>query len=224
MWLALKLLASGALQKLLKGLSAALDWLLSDWRHPIIVTLAVFGAWHHFVINPRMQALLDESAALVEATQLAHIQTIADFFDASEQAEREAEANAARVKAQQETITNATLADLRADHSALRARFDRLRARGGAAIDPGHADAAGLPGPGDAAGGTAAAAPDHDLRPARERQPGELTAQPACPAGLVCLTIDEAEQASEDAHRHNRLIDWVIAQSALRFVPGQEPR
>jgi hypothetical protein len=35
----------------------------------------------------------------------------------------------------------------------------------------------------------------------------------------VCLTIDEAEQASQDAHRHNRLIDWVFGQSAVRFTP-----
>ena len=37
----------------------------------------------------------------------------------------------------------------------------------------------------------------------------------------MCLTIDQAEQASRDAHNHNRLIDWVIRQSAIRFTPEE---
>lgn len=216
-WAAIRLLASGAFDRLLRGLSAAGKWVLSDWRHPIIVALAVFGAFHHFILNPRMSALLDQSERLLTATQLAHLGTITNFRAASEQAQRDAEANAARVKAEQERITDATLADLRADHAGLRARFDRLRARGAARTDPGRADPVGLPGTGDAAGGAAPAPADQDLPVA-----GDLTPQPLCPAGLVCLTIDEAEQASRDAHNHDRLIDWVFGQAAVRF--NLEPR
>jgi hypothetical protein len=40
-----------------------------------------------------------------------------------------------------------------------------------------------------------------------------------CPRGFVCLTIDQAQRASEDAHRHDRLIDWALGQSAVRFTP-----
>ena len=214
MWIALKLLASGALDAVLRGLSAAAKWLLADWQNiPLTVLLGYFlvANWHLF---PALKADLAASEQLVEATQIAHLGTIANFIDASNQAQEEAEANAARVKAEQERITDATLADLRVDNANLRARFDRLRARDAARTDPGRADPAGLPGTGNTAGRADAAAPHPDLRAARELSP-----QPLCPPGLVCLTIDEAEAASEDAHRHNRLIDWVFGQSAVRFTP-----
>ncbi|MCL9998375.1 MAG: hypothetical protein NBV68_03255 [Erythrobacter sp.] len=215
-WNLIGLFFSGALQRLLTGLSVAGKWLLADWRNLAVTALALFGAFHHFILQPRMSALLEQSQQLVEAAQLAHLGTISNFIDASAEAQRQAEANAARVKADQEKITDATLADLRSDHAALRLRFDRLRARG-AAVDPGRADPAGLPGTRDAAGRAAGAPADQDLRAARD-----LTPQPLCPSQFVCLTIDQAEQASRDAHNHDRLIDWVIAQSAVRFSP-EEP-
>lgn len=212
MRLGLKLLASGAGNWLLRGLSAAGKWVLADWRNATIVALAVFGAFHHFILAPRMRALIDESQQLVTDTQLAHLGTIFNFIDASARAQADAEANAARVKAEQEKITDATLATYRADLAALRVRFDRLRARNAAAAS-GRADPAGLPGTGNAAGRAAGASGDQDL-PA-----GDLTAQPLCPSQFVCLTIEEAEQASIDAHNHDGLIDWVIGQSAVRFTP-----
>lgn len=214
MWIALKLLASGALDAVLRGLLAALKWLLADWRNAVVGTVLPGFFWMTLVVAPGLRADLAASEKLVEATQLAHLGTITNFIDASNQAQAEAEANAARVKAEQERITDATLADLRVDNANLRARFDRLRARNAARTDRSRADPAGLPGTGNAAGRADAAAPDHDVPAA-----GDLAPQPLCPAGLVCLTIDEAEQASEDAHRHNRLIDWVFGQSAVRFTP-----
>ncbi|WP_086733779.1 hypothetical protein [Erythrobacter colymbi] len=215
MWLALKLLFSGIAEKLLKVFSAVGRWVLADWRHAAILALAVFGAFHQFILAPRMRALIEESGQLVTDTQLAHLGTIFNFIDASAEAQRRAKANAARVKAEQEEITDATLADLRSDHAALRLRFDRLRARA-AAGDPGRADAAGLPGTGDAAGRAAAASGDQDLRAA-----GDVSPKAYCPSQFVCLTIEEAEQASIDAHNHDRLIDWVEAQSAVRFTPKE---
>lgn len=214
MWIALKLLASGAFDAVLRGLSAAAKWLVSDWRNFAVTLLAALYFFSNFIHLPRLQADLAASEQLVEDTQLAHLGTIDNFIDASNQAQDEAEANAARVKAEQERITDATLADLRVDNASLRARFDRLRARNAAADDPGRADPAGLPSTAGPAGRADAAPANPDLRPT-----GELSEQPLCPAGLVCLTIAEAQAASEDAHRHNRLIDWVFGQSAVRFTP-----
>lgn len=219
MWLALKLLASGVLQEVLKGLLAALKWLLADWRNGSLVICAASWAVHALVIAPRMYHENATLADQLEDAQLAHLGTISNFIDASKEAKRDAEANAARVKAEQEKITDATLADLRSDHAALRLRFDRLRARDATGADPRRADAAGLPGAGDAPGRAAPAPGDQDLPPA-----GDLTPQPLCPSQFVCLTIAEAEQASIDAHNHDRLIDWVLGQSALRFTPEEPAR
>lgn len=221
-WAAIRLLFSGVLDGVLRGLSAALKWLLADWRNAVVGTVLPGFLWMALVVAPGLRADLAASEKLVEATQLAHLETISNFIDASAEAQRQAEANAARVTAEQEEITDATLADLRSDHAALRLRFDRLRARA-AAADPGRADAAGLPGAGNAAGRAAAAPADQDLPAARNLTGADLTAQPLCPSQFVCLTIDEAQQASEDAHNHDRLIDWVEAQSAVRFTP-EEPR
>ncbi len=213
-WAAIRLLASGALDGLLKGLSAVGKWLVSDWRNAPLVWFIGLYLVNAFIIIPSRDRQIAELGQLLEATQLAHLGTISNFIDASAKAQADAEANVIRVRLDQEEITDATLADLRADHSSLRARFDRLRARNAAAGDPGRADPAGLPGAGDAAARAAAAAPDQDVRFA-----GDLSPQLLCPAELICLTIDEAEQASEDAHNHDRLIDWVEAQAAVRFTP-----
>ncbi len=215
MWLALKVLASGALDGVLRGLSAAGKWLLADWRNFMVALLGALFVFANFIHLPRLRADLAETAKQLEASQLAHLGTIANFIDASAEAQRQAEANAARVKAEQEKITDATVSDLRSDLAAVTARFDRLRAADAARTDPRRADAAGLPGPGQAPGRAAGPAGDQDLR-----APGELS---FCPRGFVCLTIDQAQRASEDAHRHDRLIDWLIGQSAVRFTPEEHP-
>jgi hypothetical protein len=213
-WAAFKLLAAGGLEAVLKGLSAALKWVLSDVRNALLAAFVPAFLWAAIIVIPDLREDLAETKQLLTDTQIAHLGTITNYIDASDEAQRQAKANTLRVEAEQERITDATLADLRVDNANLRARFDRLRARDAARIDPGSADPAGLPILPAAAGRADAAAPDNDLRAA-----GELTPQPDCPPGLVCLTIDEAEQASQDAHRHNRLIDWVFGQSAVRFTP-----
>jgi len=217
MWLWLKLLASGAFEGLLKGLSAAAKWLLVEWwRAPLIL----FGLGFAVMAFIRVPALEREIAAITaerDAEAAAHEGTVAAFLDATRQAEAKARANALRVQREQEIITDATVQYLEADLAAVRARFDRLRAASARAA-AGSAPAVDLPGTSDAAGRIDQAAPDHHLRTA-----GALSPQPACPIGLVCLTIDEAEAASEDAHRFNRLIDWVIGQSAVRFNPEPRP-
>jgi hypothetical protein len=217
-WIAFKLFASGVLDAVLKGLSEALKWLLSDWRNGPLVVCALMWAAHALLITPNLRADLAATETSLAAEQAAHLGTVNAFLAASDQAQKDAEANAQRVAREQEIITDAKLAEYRADLGDLRARFDRLRrARDAAQTNPGHADPAGLPGLPAAPGRAAGAAPDHDLRAARG-----LGEQLACPTALICLTIDEAEDASEDAHRFNRLIDWVLGQSAVRFVP-EEP-
>lgn len=214
---ALRLLASGAVEKLLSGLSWAGKWLVSDWRNLPLVILWGAVLWQGWVTIPARDRKIADTEALLTDTQIAHLDTIINFLAASAQAKREAEANVARVTAQQEAVTDATTRDLRSDLAAVSARFDRLRARSGAQVAAGNAGAADLPGTGAAPGRAAGAAPDQDL-PA-----GDLTPQPLCPAGLVCLTIDEAQAATEDAHRQDRLIDWVTGQSLIRFAPEERP-
>lgn len=213
---ALRLVSGRALDGALRGLSAAGKWLVADWRN---APMTLFGAGFFFLVFvkiPGLQADLADTAAQLEDSQIAHLGTIANFTEASAEAQRKAKANFARVTAEQETITDEVTRDLRSDLAAVTARFDRLRARNAAATDPGRADAAGLPGAGNASGRAAGAPPDQDIRLA-----GDLTPQPLCPAWLVCLTIDQAEQASRDAYNHDRLIDWVMGQSAVRFTPAE---
>lgn len=204
MWLALKLLASGALDQLLRGLSAAGKWIVSDWRNLPLVIFGVAALWLGWVVIPARDRTIADTEALLTATQLAHLGTITNFIDASKQAQADAEANAARVKAEQERITDAKLATYRADRAALLARFDRLRARA-AAGDPGRAHAAGLPGAGSAAGRAHEASGEAGLPAARG------------------LSLEDALVASEQALQLDALIDWVEAQSAVRFTP-EEPR
>ena len=217
MWLALKLLASGALDAVLRGLSAAGKWLLADWRNFMVALLGALYLFANFVHLPRLQADLADTAKQLEDSQLAHLGTIANYIDAAAEAERQAEANVARVTAEQEAITDEVTRDLRSDLAAVTARFGRLRARNAARAHPGRADPAGLPAAGATPGRAAGAPGDPDLSAA-----GDLTPQPLCPSSLVCLTIDQAERASQDAHRHNRLIDFVEQQYAIRFNP-EEP-
>ncbi|MCX9146601.1 hypothetical protein [Erythrobacter sp. WG] len=210
MWIGLKLLASGALEKLLSGLSGLAKWLVSDWRNAPLVICALMWAVHALLIVPARDRKITETEQLLTATQSAFVDTIISYLAASAQAKRDAEANAARVAAEQEAVTHEVTRDLRSDLAAVSARFDRLRARD-AAVDPRRAGPADLPGAGDAAGRAAGAPGTEDLRSA-----GTLS---ACPPGLVCLTFDQAQRASEDAHRHDRLIDWVVAQSLVSFTP-----
>jgi|GEM_PF-1129875 len=217
MWLALKLFFSGAFEKGIKALSSGAEWLLKEWWRAPLILFALGFAVMAFIRVPALQREIAGLEASVAAEQSAHAGTVAAFLDATRQAEAEARDNALRVEREQEIITDATIQHLEGDLAALRARFDRLRAAASAAAS-GSASAVDLPGTGHAAGRIDPAAPDHHLRAA-----GALSAAVSCPIGLVCLTIDEAEAASEDAHRFNRLIDWVIAQSAIPFTPEPQP-
>lgn len=208
-WPVVQLFFSGALQKLLKGLSVAAKWLVADWRNGPLVVCALMWAAHALLVAPKLRGDLVATRADLTAERAAHIATVENYIAAGKRAKRQAEANAARVKAEQERITDATLATYRADLAALRDRFerlrnDRLRARNASAVDPRHPDPSGLPAARDAAG-RAVEAPGEDRLPA----PG--------------LSLSDALIASEQALQLGALIDWIEAQSAVRFTP-EEPR
>lgn len=216
MWLALKLIARGAIERLFEGLSKALRWLLSDWRHLALGACGLALVWLALVTLPGLRGDLAKAQAAIKAERAAHQDTVDAFRAASAEAERRAEANVARVRAEQEEISDAILSDYRSRLAAVSARFERLRARAaGAGTDPGRAGAAGLSATSPAPGRTARTPGALDLPAAGALSP--------CPPGLVCLTLDQAERASQDALRHDALIDWVIAQARLDVSP-KEPR
>lgn len=200
MWLALKLLASGAFDAAMKGLSAALEWLLSDWRNMALAGTGAALVWTLVFTVPGLRADLADARADLTAEQAAHLGTVNAFLAASEQAQKDAEANAQRVAREQEIITDAIVSDYRGDIAALRARFDRLRA-GSPRAAAGGADAAVLSAAGNA--------------PGRADAP---TGQDRLPSA-VGLSLDDALIASEQALQLDALIDWVEAQSSVRFTP-----
>ncbi|MFO6448941.1 hypothetical protein ACLBKU_17550, partial [Erythrobacter sp. NE805] len=103
-WAALRLFGAGALDGLLRGLSAVARWIVSDWRNGPLVICAIMWAVHALLIVPARDRTIGETEQLLTDTQLAHLGTISNFIDASARAKADAEANAARVKAEQERI------------------------------------------------------------------------------------------------------------------------
>lgn len=208
MWIALKLLASGALNGLLKGFSAALAWLFEDWRNMALAGTGAALGWTLVFTVPGLRAdIAARDKAIVRVTierdaeAAAHLGTVNAFLDATSKAQKDAEANAERVAREQEAITDDITRQYRADLAALRARFDRLRAGAArTAIDPGDADPAGLPGLPDPARRT-------DEAPGQDRLPA---------AGE--LSLPDALIASEQALQLDALIGWIEAQSAVRFT------
>lgn len=213
MWLALKLIASGAFEAVLKALSAAFKWCSRDWtRFPFVMFFIAFNllVW---IKVPAIEAERDENLQLALAERNAHAATVENYRQAALQARREAEANAARVEAEQVAITEETIDDYETRLAAVRAHADRLRSRLAAPVDPGRADAVDLSRSGAAAGPAAPAAGDPEFPSARD----------LCPRGRICLTLAQALTASEDAIRCDALIDWTLRQSRLRFTPVEQP-
>lgn len=208
MLIGLKLLASGALEAALRGISAAAKWLFADWRHRVLAAETAVLVWLWLFTMPGLRAdIVQRDNAIVtvtlerDAEAAAHLGTVNAFLAASRQAQAEAEANVVRVEREQEIITDEVVSNHRSDLAALRQRFDRLRARNAAAVDPGNADQAGLP-VFPAAPGGADAAPGEDR---------------LSPAGW--LTAEDALIASEQALQLDALIDWIEGQAAVGFNP-----
>lgn len=197
-WAAIRLALSGAFERLLKGLSAAWKWIISDWRNGPLVWFAALFLVHAFIIAPSLRSRLASVTAERDAEQVAHAGTIAAFLEATAQAQRDAEANAARVQREQEIITDEVSRDYQVRLADLRLRFERLQSDA-ARADPGRSDPAHLPGLSGAAG-RAHAAPPGDRLPA-------------------ALSLEAALIASEQALQLAALIEWVERQQGVRFSP-----
>ena len=205
-WAAARMVLSGAFEKVLKGLSAAWKWIISDWRNGPLVWFVLVVLVNSFITIPSLRNQIDRVTAERDAERAAHEGTVVAFIAATQQAQREAEANAARVAAEQEDINDEIIRDHRADLAALRARYERLlQSAQAAAADPGRTGAAGLPGLPDTSG-RADAAPGEDRLPAA----GELS-------------LADALLASEQALQLDALIRWIERQQAVRFTPEPQP-
>jgi hypothetical protein len=212
MWVAAKLFFSGVIEKVLEWGSAAIKWLFSDWRNGPLVLCALMWAAHALLITPNLRADIatltgerDRAQVQTGAVRAAFAGTVANFRAASAAAQRAAEANVERVEAEQAAITQEITNDYENRLAAARSRADELRgAASRTTADPRGADAAGLSGSG-------AAASSADAAPADPRLPS------ACPADRVCLTLDEALTATEQAIQLDALISWVERQAAVPF-------
>lgn len=201
MWLALKLLASGAFERLLKGLSAVWQWIISDWRNgPLVWFFALFLV-NNFIIAPSLRSQIAAVTAQRDAEAAAHLGTVNAFLAATAQAQAEAEANVLRVEAEQETINHEIETAYRADLAALRDRFDRLRTRDAARANPGRANPVDLSGVSDAAA-------NPDAAPGQDRLPA-----------TGALSLEDAFTASAQALQLDAVIDWIEAQHSVRFAP-----
>ena len=221
MFAAAKLLFSGVLEKVFEWASAALKWLFSDWRNGPLVLCALMWAAHALLIAPKLRADIatltderDRAQMQTGAVRAAFAGTVANYRAAAATAELAARANVARVEAEQAAITQ-EITDAYEDRlAAARARADELRrAAGRAAVDTGSAYAADLPGSGATTGSADQASGDPRL---------SATGDIVCPAGRVCLTIDEALIATEQAIQLDALIDWNLRQAAVEFSAQED--
>lgn len=225
-WLLLKL--AGAGNWIVDLLGQAAKWLLSDVRHLVIVALALPMLFASIITIPNLRAEVAEWRAKAGKAEVrikiernAHVQTIVNYRRAQAEAERAAEANVVRVRTIQQAETRSVIDALENRLAAARHRFGelvRLRGQGAVAADPGGAAPAAVPGVSDA-GRAADAAPGDRGVPARRA----VTAKPDCPSHLVCLSLEEALTATEDAESHDALIDWIERQARIQFVPSPAP-
>ncbi|GLV22025.1 hypothetical protein TomMM35A_18780 [Sphingobium sp. TomMM35A] len=110
------------------------------WAIPIIVLLAA-NSILFLVLNSRT-ADRDQWRDRATAEERAHKQTVANYRAASAEAQRQAQANVARVKADQAAITERTVNDYQARLAAVDARYERVRAQLAARTDLRSSDAA----------------------------------------------------------------------------------
>jgi len=218
MFSALKLFFSGILGSIVRAASSALEWVLSDWRHGPLVFFGFGLLAHVFFIDPGLRSDLADLAEArdialerADAERQARLRTILNYEQAARRAKAEADANAARVRAEQNAITRETIDDYESRLADARARAERLRAQFArtAAGDPGGARATDLPGSGQSAARAAGASED----------PGLPAARDGCPAGFACLTLAEALIATEQAVQLDALIAWTELQAAIGFTP-----
>lgn len=195
---------------MLKALAAPFrwlwQWLMADWRHPIMLALAVICVMHIALIEPRLRSTIADLSADLTAEKDAHSATVRNYREAAKKAAAAQAENLARVQAEQAAITERTVDEYQARIADARARADELRRRSAAAADPGSSGETGLPGTGAAAGGADRATEDNRLPSFIGQCSGTLT-------------LDERLIATEQAIQLDALIDWLIAQSSVRTSP-----
>jgi hypothetical protein len=222
-WLGLRLFAGRAFKWGLKALSAVVEFVFDDlWRAIALVAIGLF-AWSTFVIVPAWRetaagwhTLAGVNLNAFYEEQAAHAQSIENIRAASAAAQAEAEANAARIEAEQRAINERNARDFQNRLGSLRARYDqlvRLRATGGEPAPQrpgaGGADPADLPGV-----PAFPARADEAAGDPRLPQPGAAT----CPAGVICLTLEQAWIASVQAIQLDALITTIEQRQQ---VPAQ---
>lgn len=132
----------------------------------------------------------DRASARAKDEAAAHAGTVANYRAAALQFALAMTANLGRVQAEQQRISDETLASYDARLADARRRLREAGAR----TDPGRAGAAAVPGAGDAAGGAVEATGD-------------------------ILSADERLIAAEQAIQLDELINWVERQGAVATSP-----
>ncbi|MBV1917596.1 MAG: hypothetical protein KUG65_06000 [Sphingomonadaceae bacterium] len=187
-------------------------WLTEDWRNGPLAMLAILAAAHIFIIDPGLREKRDGWRGKYAAENKAHNQTIADFVQASHEAEQRQEANVARVEAEQAQITERIEHDYQTRIAALHARAaniaERLRS-GQTAIDTGTPGDVDLSGSGPPARGSVAATGDSGLS----------ASAPSCDP----MSLEQRVIASEQAIQLDALIDWNLEQLSVKTAPVMEP-
>ena len=162
------------------------------WAIPIIVLLAA-NTILFLVLNSRT-ADRDEWRDRATAETKAHQQSVENFRVATAEAQRQAQANVARVKAEQAAITERTKNDYQARLADVDARYDRVRAQLAARTDLSSSDAA----------------------------PVSIASDATCRAyaGTDCDTLLARLMAAEkQAVQLISLQDWVRRQAAVKMEP-----
>lgn len=192
-----------------KGVVFLGKWLLDHPAAALLVLLAAHVAAHQLVIDPRLRDQRDDAQRDFAVSQYAHARTIANYRSAARQAQQDAQANADRVKAEQDAATREIVDDFQARLADARRRAAalELRAQSRPAADPGRAGKIDLPGAGAAAGRADQAAGEDRLPAAGAEHAGELT-------------TSDALIATEQALQLDALINWVLAQAAIDTNAG----
>lgn len=120
---------------------AAGAFLRRFWPHLTIAAMAIALAFTLLKLEART-AERDKWQTQAASEKQAHEQTVANYRAASTEAQRQAQANVARVKAEQAAITERTVNDYQARLADVDARYDRVRAQLAARTDLRSSDAA----------------------------------------------------------------------------------
>ncbi|MES2903996.1 MAG: hypothetical protein V4696_07410 [Pseudomonadota bacterium] len=168
-------------------------WLFAEWYRPVMLALALFAGFQMLRAG-NWEEKANSETAHADAIQAAFDETVEDYRQASEAAQRAAVANVERVEAEQERITENVTTDYRARIADARARYERLRAQ--ARSNSGSPDATGMPSASDPASGIDGATEPNGLSDA------------------------ERLEATEIALRLEALQDWVRQTSAVVVVPN----